>query len=84
VGVNSIKGFLRFLAQKGEDEATETLKVVTIIVDVFAGFVVVLVGGGMLSFPLNMIWGLFNVSLWIVAPTAILWAKKREDEEKQS
>lgn len=55
----------------------------TIVVDVSAGFIVVLVGLGMLPFPLNIMWGLFNVWLWIVVPTTILWAKKKEDEEKK-
>lgn len=59
-------------------------KIATIMVDISAGFIVVLVGLGMLSFPLNVIWGTFNVWLWIVSPTAILWAKKKEDEKKPS
>jgi len=58
-------------------------KIVTIVVDVSAGFIVVLVGLGMLPFPLNIIWGLFNIWLWIALPTTILWVNKKEDEEKK-
>jgi len=59
----------------------EAKKIATIVIDVSAGFIVVLVGLGMLPFPLNIIWVLFNVWLWIASPTAILWAKKKEDEK---
>ncbi len=54
----------------------------TLVANVSAGFIVVLVGLGMLPFPLNLVWGLFNVWLWIVSPTTILWAKKKEEEKK--
>lgn len=57
----------------------EVKKIATIVANVSAGFVVVLVGLGMLPFPLNIIWGVFNVWLWIVSPTATLWAEKKED-----
>lgn len=60
----------------------EAKKIATILVDVSAGFIVVLVGLGMLPFPLNIIFGLFNVWLWIAVPTVVLWVKKKEDEEK--
>jgi len=59
----------------------EFRKIVTIVANVFAGFIVVLVGLTMLSFPFSLVWGTFNVWLWIVSPTAILWAKKKEDEK---
>ncbi len=59
-------------------------KIVTIVANVFGGSIVVLVGLTMLSFPLNLVWGTFNAWLWIGAPTAILWAKKKEDEKKAS
>jgi len=59
----------------------ELRKIVTIVANVFAGFIVVLVGLTMLSFPFSLVWGTFNVWLWIVSPTAILWAKKKEDEK---
>lgn len=59
----------------------EVKKTATIMANVFAGFIVVLVGLTMLSFSLNLVWGTFNVWLWIVSPTAILWAKKKEDEK---
>jgi len=61
----------------------EAKKIATIMVDVSAGFIVVLMGLGMLPFPLSIMWGLFNIWLWIVIPAAILWAKKKEDEEKK-
>lgn len=57
-------------------------KTATIVANVSAGFIVFLVGLTMLSFPTNLVWGAFNVWLWIVAPTAILWANKKEDEKK--
>ena len=57
-------------------------KITTIVVDVFLGFIVFLVGLEMLSFPLNIFWGLFNVWSWIVLPTAILWANKKENEDR--
>ncbi len=57
-------------------------KMATLVANVSAGFVVVLVGLGMLPFPLNLAWGLFNVWLWIVSPTTILWAQKKEEEKK--
>lgn len=60
----------------------EAKKTATIVANISLGFIVVLVGLGMLSFPLNIMWGVFNVWLWIVSPTAILWAKKKEDEKK--
>ncbi len=60
----------------------EVKKTVNIAANVSAGFIVVLVGLGMLRFPFNLMWGLFNVWLWIVSPTAILWAKRKEDEKK--
>jgi len=60
----------------------EVKKTATIVTNLFAGFIVVLVGLTMLSFPLNLVWGTFNAWLWIVSPTAILWAKKKEDEKK--
>ena len=59
----------------------ELRKIVTIVANVFAGFIVILVGLTMLSFPLNLMWSTFNAWLWIVSPTAILWAKKKEDEK---
>jgi hypothetical protein len=51
----------------------------TIVVDVSAAFIVVLIGLEMLSFPLNVIWGIFNAWLWIASPALILWAKNKED-----
>ena len=59
----------------------EVKKIVTIVVNVSAGFIVVLIGLGMLPFPLSIVWGVFNVWLWIISPTAVLWAD-RKDENK--
>jgi len=70
---------LTFSFGEGGRWEMEVKKIATIVIDVFLGFIVVLVGLGMLPFPLNIVWGLFNVWLWIVSPTAILWAKKKED-----
>jgi len=53
-------------------------KIAIIAVDVSTGFIVTLTGFKMTSFPLDMIWGIFNVWLWIVAPTLILWAKNKD------
>jgi len=66
---------------KGEDDQMEFKKTVTIVANVSAGFIVISVGLTMLQFPFNLVWGTFNVWLWIVSPTAILWAKKKEDEK---
>jgi len=60
----------------------EVKKIATIVVDVSAGVIVVLVGLGMLPFPLNIIWGLFNIWLWILTPTTLLWAKREEDKKR--
>jgi hypothetical protein len=54
-------------------------KIAAIAIDVLVGFVVVLIGLEMLPFPLDMIWGIFNVWLWIASPALILWANKKED-----
>jgi len=57
----------------------EVKKIGIILVDVAASFIVVLIGLEMLPFPLDVVWGFFNVWLWIVSPAAILWAKSKED-----
>ena len=62
----------------------EAKRTATIVADISLGFIVVLVVLGMLPFPLNKMWGVLNIWLWIVAPTVILWAKKKEDEKKFS
>lgn len=59
-------------------------KIATIVANVLGGSIVVLVGLAMLPFPLNLVWSTFNAWLWIGAPTAILLAKKKEDEKKAS
>lgn len=59
-------------------------KIVTIAVDASAGFIVALMGFKMTPFPLDIIWGAFNVWLWIVSPTVILWAKNKEDAKNLS
>jgi hypothetical protein len=81
----SLSVVLHFLVrEKREDGKMKLEKIVTIVADVFGGLIVVLVGLAMLPFPLNLVWGTFNAWLWIGAPTAILWAKKKEDEKKTS
>ena len=57
----------------------EAKKTATIVANISAAFIVFLVGLTMLPFPTGLLWGLFNVWLWIVAPTAILWASKKEE-----
>jgi hypothetical protein len=57
-------------------------KIVAIAVDASAGFIVALTGFKMTPSPLNIIWGTFNIWLWIASPTLILWAKNKEDEKK--
>ena len=59
----------------------ETKKIVTIAVDASAGFIVTLTGFKMTSFPFDIIWGIFNIWLWIASPALILWAKNKEDEK---
>jgi len=59
-------------------------KILTIVANVLGGLIVILAGLTMLRFPLNLVWSTFNAWLWIGAPTAILWAKKKEDEKKTS
>lgn len=59
----------------------EAKKIVAIVVNVTAGFTVILVGLAMLPFPLNIAWGVFNFWIWIVSPAAILRAE-RKDENK--
>ncbi len=54
-------------------------KLALIIADVSAGFMVVLMGFQMLTFPFNMIWVIFNLWLWVVFPIVILWSKKKEN-----
>lgn len=75
---------LIFVLGKGEGWGMEAKKIAIIVADVSAGFIVVLVGLEMLSFPLNVVWGLFNVWLWIVSPTMILLAERKEEEKKPS
>jgi len=65
--------------EKGEDRKMEIKKIATIVANIFAGFIVALVGLTMLPFRTSLVWGAFNVWLWIVAPTAILWANKKEE-----
>jgi len=59
-------------------------KILIIAVDASAGFIVALTGFKMTSFPLDMIWGVFNVWLWIVAPTLILWTENKENAKNLS
>jgi len=75
---------LIFLLGRREGWRVEAKKIAIIVADVSAGFIVVLVGLEILSFPLNVVWGLFNVWLWIVSPTMILLAEKKEEGKKPS
>jgi hypothetical protein len=54
-------------------------KMAVIVTDALVGFIVILMGIAMTSFPLNIVWVLVNVWLWIVSPTVILWANKKEN-----
>lgn len=74
-----LRAIFTFLFEKGEVERVETKKIATIAVDISVGFIVFLMGLEMLPSPLNIIWGIFNVWLWIVIPTVILWANESED-----
>ena len=67
------------MPEKGDYGKMDAKKIVTIAVDASAGFIVALTGFKMMPFPLDIIWGIFNVWLWIVSPTLILWAKNKED-----
>jgi hypothetical protein len=64
--------------KKGEKDKMEAKKIAAIAVDISAGFIVALMGLEMLPFPLDIIWGIFNVWLWIVSPALILWAKNKD------
>lgn len=57
-------------------------KIITIIIDLVLGSVVVAIGLMMLPFPLNMVWIIFNLWIWIVAPLTLLWAKKKTEERE--
>jgi hypothetical protein len=59
----------------------EADKIAIIIVDISAGFIVFLIGLGMLSFPYDIIWAVFNIYLWIVLPMLILWSWNKKDTE---
>ena len=74
-----IHNFKITLPEKGDYGKMDAKKIVTIAVDASAGFIVALTGFKMTPFPLNITWGIFNVWLWIVSPTLILWAKNKED-----
>lgn len=57
----------------------EADKIAIILIDVSAGFIVFLIGLGMLSFPYDIIWAVFNLYLWIVLPILILWSRNKKD-----
>jgi hypothetical protein len=77
-----IHNFKISLPEKGDYGKMDAKKIVTIAVDASAGFIIALMGFEMTPFPLNMIWGTFNIWLWIASPTLVLWAKNEEDEKK--
>ena len=60
----------------------EANRIAIIVANVSAGFIVVLMGFEMLPFPLNIIWVVFNLWLWIVFPIVIVWAKNKEGTKK--
>jgi len=62
----------------------EAKKTATIVANVSAAFIVALLGLTMLPFPLNLVWAAFNAWLWTVAPTAILWANKKEERKSHA
>lgn len=51
-------------------------KLITIAIDMIGGAIVVSVGLSMLPFPYNLVWGTFNLYIWIVAPILLLKANK--------
>ena len=79
-----IHNFKITLPEKGDCGKMDAKKIVTIAVDASAGFIVALTGFKMTPFPLDIIWGAFNIWLWIVSPTVILWAKNKEDAKNLS
>jgi hypothetical protein len=79
-----IHNFKITLPEKGDYGKMDAKKIVTIAVDASAGFIVALTGFKMTPFPLDIIWGAFNIWLWIVSPTVILWAKNKEDAKNLS
>jgi hypothetical protein len=56
------------------------LKILAIIGDIIGGGIVIVIGGMMLSFPLNMVWAGFNIYMWTIAPI-MLWKIKNYDIE---
>jgi len=79
-----IHNFKITLPEKGDYGKMDAKKIVTITVNASAGFIVALTGFKMTPFPLDIIWGAFNIWLWIVSPTVILWAKNKEDAKNLS
>jgi hypothetical protein len=65
-------------AGERRDGKMEANRIAITVANVSAGFIVVLMGFEMLPFPLNTIWVVFNLWLWIVLPIVILWAKNKE------
>ena len=60
----------------------EANRTAIIVANVSTGSIVVLIGFEMLPFPLNVIWVVFNIWLWIVLPLVTLWAKNKEGTKK--
>jgi len=57
-------------------------KLLTIAVDLTFGFLITGVMILMLPLHLAIPFGLFSAWMWVGAPLALLWAKKKEDEKK--
>jgi len=57
-------------------------KLLTIAVDLTFGFLITGVMILMLPLHLAIPFDLFSAWMWVGAPLALLWAKKKEDEKK--
>jgi len=60
----------------------EIEKIAIIVANITVGFIVFLMGLGMLSYPYNLIWAIFNLWLWVVTPLVILLIKSEKYLEK--
>jgi len=56
----------------------EIEKIAIIVANITVGFIVFLMGLGMLSYPYNLIWVIFNLWLWVVTPLVILLIKSEK------
>lgn len=49
----------------------EARRIAVILTDIMLGFTVFLIGLDMLQFPFNVLWGAFNIWLWIIFPLIV-------------